>query len=318
MKKLTKEQFIEKAKAIHGDKYDYSKVEYENQQTKVCIICPKHGEFWQTPANHTNIRLKQGCPQCKKNKLSETKLLCNTDVFENLKKIHNDKYDYTKSIYNGMHSKIKIYCKKCHKYFYQEVNSHLRGRGCPYCCNKMLSTSEVIDLFKSVHGSKYDYSKVEYKTMKTKVCIICPKHGEFWQTPYKHFKEKQNCPYCKESHLENEIRILLESYKIKFEYDKTKKWLNKQRLDFYLPDYNIAIECQGIQHFKPSSFSNKSDGEEIFKKVRKLDTLKLQKCKNNKIPILYYTNLKYKTFLGEKVFNSKDLLIKEILNHKYL
>ena len=56
-------KFIEKAKIIHGNRYDYSKVEYVNNSTKVCIICPEHGEFWQTPNNHNTSR--QDCPKCK-------------------------------------------------------------------------------------------------------------------------------------------------------------------------------------------------------------------------------------------------------------
>lgn len=69
MRKLTKEQFIFKAQRVHGDKYDYSKVNYSTNSTKVCIICPKHGEFWQTPANHL---FGKGCKDCKREKLKKT------------------------------------------------------------------------------------------------------------------------------------------------------------------------------------------------------------------------------------------------------
>lgn len=65
-KKLTQEEFIRRAREVHGKKYDYSKVEYKNCETKVCIICPKHGEFWQTPSKHLCDR---GCPKCKSQKL---------------------------------------------------------------------------------------------------------------------------------------------------------------------------------------------------------------------------------------------------------
>ena len=125
MKYLTTEQFIKKAKQIHGDKYDYSKVEYINNHTKVCIICPEHGEFWQTP------------------------------------------------------------------------NSHLNGNGCSSCKGlKKLTTKEFIERAKQVHGNKYDYSKTIYVNKRTKVCIICPEHGEFWQTPHNHVYQKQGCPEC--------------------------------------------------------------------------------------------------------------------------
>ena len=60
-RRLTKEEFIEKARQVHGDKYDYSKVEYKNNKTKICIVCPIHGEFWQRPNDHLNGR---GCDKC--------------------------------------------------------------------------------------------------------------------------------------------------------------------------------------------------------------------------------------------------------------
>ena len=165
---LTSEKFIEKARKIHGDNYDYSKVKYVDNKTKVCIICPQHGEFWQTPANHTNIRLKQGCPKCKFEKLSEIQRMTKEEFISKAVKVHGNKYDYSQVIMNGLHNKVKIYCKKCGKYFYQEANSHLYARGCPNCLNKNLTTSTIVTMFKNVHGNKYDYSKVDYKTMKTK------------------------------------------------------------------------------------------------------------------------------------------------------
>ena len=309
---LGMEEFIKRATFFHGNKYDYSKTELNGVNKKVCIICPKHGEFWQTPNSHISKSNHHGCPKCKSEKLSKEQMLDSNYVFDKVKEVHGDKFDYSESIYKGKHIKMKIKCNNCGNYFWQEPNSHLKGCGCPYCANKFLDTDKIVKMFKEVHGDKYDYSKVEYKTMNTKICIICPKHGEFWQTPYKHLKAKQGCPSCKESHLEEEIRNLLNENKIQFEYDKTQKWLGKQRLDFLLPKYNIAIECQGIQHFKPSSFSSKIDAEENFKKLRKLDELKLKKCKKNGINVLYYTDLGYKTFLKEKIYTDKNELIKTI------
>ena len=314
--KMTTEEFIKKAKEIHGDKYDYSKTKYVDSSTKLCIICPKHGEFYQLPNLHIGKYNKHGCPKCKFEKLSKRQLLSDDEVFKKAREIHGDKYDYSESIYSGKHHKMKIHCNVCGKDFFQEPNSHLSGKGCPHCSNRLLNTNEIVRMFKEVHGDKYDYSKVNYKTMRTKVCIICPIHGEFWQTPEKHLKRKQGCPSCKESHLEEEIRLLLTENNIQFEYDKTKTWLGKQRLDFYLPKYNVAIECQGIQHFKPSAFSNKMDAKENFDKLRTLDKLKLEKCKENNVKVIYYTDLNYKSFLGEKILKDKEKLIKELLSEK--
>ena len=92
-KKLTKEEFIEKAKKIHGDKYDYSKVDYINNRTKVCIICPEHGEFYTRPEVHL-AKNKHGCPMCfyKEQSIRQTKTT--EEFIKEAKEIHGDKYDY--------------------------------------------------------------------------------------------------------------------------------------------------------------------------------------------------------------------------------
>ena len=59
--KLTTEKFIEKARAVHGDTYDYSKTQYVRSMEKVCITCPEHGDFWQVPTSHLR---GVGCPKC--------------------------------------------------------------------------------------------------------------------------------------------------------------------------------------------------------------------------------------------------------------
>ena len=116
-----------------------------------------------------------------------------------------------------------------------------------------LSTEEFIKRAREVHGDKYDYSKVEYVNSRTKICIICPKHGEFWQLPTGHL-DGYGCPFCNERNLEKETREFLTKQNINFEFQKHFDWLGRQSLDFYLPDYNIAIECQGSQHFEPNEF----------------------------------------------------------------
>ena len=287
---LTTEDFIEKAKAIHGNKYDYSKVEYKNNKTKVCIICPKHGEFWQMPANHIHRILMQGCPICKKEKLSLEKLLDKKEVLDRFLKTHGDDYDYSKMIFKGLNAKIEIKCNKCGYVFSQRANSHLRGRGCPKCAGKLIDNKQFIDDAKEVHGNKYDYSKVSYQNAKDKVCIICPKHDEFWQNRDKHIKCKQGCPKCQESHLESQIRCFLEENNINFEYQKRFKWLGKQSLDFYLPDHNIAIECQGEQHFQivDFGFKDKKKAEENFIKIKENDRKKLMLCKEHNVEMIYF------------------------------
>ena len=123
-----KEKFIEEARKIHGDKYDYSKVEYKNIDTKVCIICPKHGEFLQTPYKH--IKNKQNCPKCK------GKVTTLEEFIEESKNIHGEIYDYSKVEFINATKKVCIICKT-HGEFYMTPNSHLSGQGCPKCATEL-------------------------------------------------------------------------------------------------------------------------------------------------------------------------------------
>ena len=284
----TTQEFIEIAKSVHNDKYDYSKTEYINSSTKVRVICPKHGEFWQMPNNHLR---GQGCPICKNEKKSLISTSNTEEFVKKAKQVHGNKYDYSKVKYIDAKTKVCIICP-IHGKFYQTPNSHLMGRGCFECgllsCKpKSLTTEEFIEKARKIHGDKYDYSKVKYVNTYTKICIICPKHGEFWQTPNCHLNGK-GCPLCNESHLERDIRFLFDNNKINYEYRKRNfDWLNGLELDFYLPDYNVAIECQGIQHFIPKSFGGNEKSK--FSKQIELDELKSLKCKNNGVKLIYYS-----------------------------
>ena len=186
-KKLTTEEFVEKAREVHSDKYDYSKVIYKNNKEKVCIICPTHGEFFQI----ANVHLQgSGCPKCIKN------IKLTTDSFiDKSKKVHDNKYDYSKIEYKDSTTKVCIICPE-HGEFYQNAGSHLMGIGCPKCGGVIKSTiGDFVKKAKEIHGNKYDYSKVEYKNRTTKVCVICPEHGEFYQTPHNHLAG-YGCPKC--------------------------------------------------------------------------------------------------------------------------
>ena len=128
-KKKTTNQFIEEAKKIHNDKYDYSKVEYINTETKVCIICKQHGEFWQKPYKHLQ---GQGCIKCAR-ELDSKRKMKNKDFFiEKAQNIHNGKYDYSKVEYKGIKNKSIIICP-IHGEFKQALGNHLEGKGCPIC-----------------------------------------------------------------------------------------------------------------------------------------------------------------------------------------
>ena len=107
MKKLTTQDFIERARKIHGNFYDYSKVDYKGRDINMCIICPIHGEFWQRPNDHLN---GSGCPKCKTNKIISIKKMDKKKFIEKSKKIHGDKYDYSKAEYINSKTKVIIIC----------------------------------------------------------------------------------------------------------------------------------------------------------------------------------------------------------------
>ena len=291
----TTDVFITKCKNKYGDKYDYSKVEYKDNKTKVCIICPEHGEFWQTPNKFLSGR---ACVKCAD---EERRLRKEKSFIERSKEIHNNKYDYSKVKYINNHTKVCIICPE-HGEFWQTPNGHLSGQGCNLCFKPMHNAQSFIEEAKKIHGDKYDYSKVEYKTAKKKVCIICPEHGEFWQTPSAHVSARCGCPSCKESKLELETRKYLTENNINFIFQKRFNWLGLQTLDFYLPERNMAIECQGIQHFEPIDFAGKGKrwANKLFKDNIKRDELKRRLCEENGIKIIY---VDYKEKVKEQLEN---------------
>ena len=305
-KKKTNTEFINESKNVHGDKYDYSKVEYTGANNKVCIICPEHGEFWQKPISH--IR-GNGCPICNpKKKVSEE------DIIKRFITIHGDKYDYSKVEYKNISNKVCIICPE-HGEFWQDPHNHLKGSGCPICGKikqdkkKNILQNEWIKRANEVHNNKYDYSKLVYTGCYNKVCIICPKHGEFWQVANSHLRGS-GCPKCKTSFLEKTVIKFLANHNIDYIHQYYPKFLNDgkghQSLDFYLPEYNVAIECQGVQHYKPVKVFG---GEEQLKKQIELDNKKKKLCKENGVKLLYYST---KENINKNTFSSLKKLLYEI------
>lgn len=257
-----KEEFAKKAAEIHDDKYDYSKIEYVNCKTKVCIICQKHGEFWQTPKAHLT---GQGCPKC-----SGHAKLTTEEFIHKAKEVHGDRYDYSKVEYMNPHTKVCIICPE-HGEIRLLPFDHLRGNKCPKCRGLYKTTNDFIKEAREIHGDKYDYSRTEYVNSNVKVRIICPEHGEFWQLPYHHLSGC-GCPFCNESHLERDTAIALKAEGVQF---KRQSPIGRQRLDFYLPEFNAAIECQGEQHYRPVGYFGR---DKKLAMQKEWDKLKKEKC----------------------------------------
>jgi very-short-patch-repair endonuclease len=283
---LTQDEFLDRAQKIHGDKYDYSKVQYNGIHNDVKIICPIHGEFEQTPNTHLK---GSGCSFCGRLSQSQQKKLTKQEFIDQSREVHGKKYDYSKSDYTKMSDPVKIICP-VHGEFEQTPAAHVRGQGCRECyllTNKS-NSDDFIQKAKKIHGDKFDYSKVEYTRNDEPVSISCKKHGDFLQTPASHLSG-QGCPICKESKGEILVNNILNGYEINFIRQhtfedcvskKNKKFCRKLPFDFYMPSQNIAIEYDGQQHFVPVW------GEESFKNMQRTDKIKNQYCKKNGIKLI--------------------------------
>lgn len=133
-RRLTTEEFIYKAKGVHGDRYDYSLTTYHHSQVRVAIECRKHGFFHQWPYEHLR---GSGCPDCGADDARGTTV----GFIQRATKKHGNRYNYESVVYRHSHSKVMITCT-LHGHFLQTPNNHLAGRGCPDC-GKLISSAAV-------------------------------------------------------------------------------------------------------------------------------------------------------------------------------
>jgi len=254
-KALTTEEFIKKAQKIHGNRYDYSKVNYINAFEKITITCKDHGDFKLSPNNHTRNSKSGNCPKCIR--LKNTK--SNLDYIKEAKSIHGNKYDYSQTNYKGAYSKVTIICK-IHGPFETTAREHTRGTGCYECGlitikEKLSSNLEDFILeARKIHGNKYDYSLVEYLGNKKDVTIICKKHGEFNQSPNGHLSQKQGCPICAR------IEVGLKNRNSREEFIKNAKKIHGNKYDYSLVEYSSNKDKVIIICKEHGQFLQRADG----------------------------------------------------------
>jgi len=261
----------------------------------IIIICPDHGEFQQKISNHLN---GNGCNECSKIKLR------NNNYIDKCNSKFNNKYDYSLVKYINNKQKCEIICPE-HGIFKQTLKDHLRYDGCPYCSGKKMNTELFIKKCNLKHNNFYDYSNVIYRSAFSKIEIICPEHGKFEQMTSIHIFGS-GCPICKSSKGEREIiKLLKESGLVYIHQKKFDDCINITNLvfDFYIPERNLCIEYNGIQHYKPIKYFGGNDGLKITKKR---DNIKNKYCENNKITfkvIKYNENIKNKI---DEILNGKS------------
>ena len=199
-KKLTTQEFVERAIKTHGEAYDYSESEYKTAKDKVKIFCKSHNQFfYQSSTNHLS---GQGCPKCSLIKSAKTRSKTREQFIADCVAVHGDSYDYSDLDYHHAKGKVRIKCKKHNSYFNQKADNHLAGKGCPACGYEKISSLQTSNLDRFlekatlVHGTKYVYDKTVYVTVFKKVTITCRIHGDYEQYPSDHMSG-QGCPKCK-------------------------------------------------------------------------------------------------------------------------
>lgn len=233
--------------------------------------------------------------------------------------IHKNKYDYSKTKYVDSHTPVIIICP-IHKEFIQSPHKHLVGHGCPKCAKNGIKYDEndLIEKFNLVHKNKYDYSNVEYKNAHTKIKIICPIHGEFFQAPYSHL-QGHGCPMCKESigeiiineFLSENNLILNKDYFREYKFDNCRDEF-KLPFDFYIKTKNICIEFQGMQHYTTDFWRYMKNIPyspiERLKYIQKHDDIKRKYCNDNNIKLI---------IIDSRMFSKNNKIDKKLLK-KYL
>lgn len=261
---------------------------YTNTYSKAIYECTKCGYIWSTTP--TSIMQGHGCAKC--SPYISYKLT--TEEFINkAKKVQQNNYDYSNTKYIDSTTNVTIICPE-HGKFEILPNNFIRRGICPKCSikqrgiNSRLSIKEFVEKARKIHGDKYDYSKTQYVNYQEPVTIICPKHGEFIQTPTHHLRGS-GCQKCAQSHGETFIQQYLNSKGIKYiqQYSisvpsnirKSKKIYT----DFYIESLNTIIEYNGKQHYVPIKYFG---GKLAFKSQRKRDNYLRQYCLDNKIKLI--------------------------------
>ena len=280
MFKKTKEEFIRDAIKIHDENYNYSKIIYINNKQKINIFCNNCKKYFlQRPDNHLN---GAKCFNCYGNvKYS------NKEFIDKCNEIHNNKYIYSHTTYNGMTNFIIITCK-IHGDFNQKAHNHFNGQGCVKCSHIIpLNKEKFINKANIIHNNLYDYNLIKINgNNKSKVKIICNKHGVFEKSINGHLTG-QGCPSCKNIYKgEFLLKSILKEFSIEFEYNKKFQECKRKRLlsyDCYLPPFNTCIELDGIQHRSPVK---RFGGDKKFEIQMEIDKIKTNFCKDNNINLI--------------------------------
>ena len=301
--------FIKTSSEIHNNKYNYDKIIFTKGSPLVIITCPTHGDFNQSRYSHLK---GSGCKLCSidsnTNKLKDTV----KDFILKANKVHNNLYDYSKTVYKSSKEHVIIVCST-HGEFLQKPNNHLSGYGCNLCGieksteKQTLTLEEFIERSNKTHSNRYDYSNTVYTNFKTKVSVVCKEHGEFNQKPYDHIQGK-GCSKCSQIVSSEEIEVLkyIRSLKTSYELLPSHRplWLNRKELDIYVPEISLAIEYNG-SIFHHSSKNNSNGFIRNTSKDKNYHFNKWKDCFENKTTLLSIYDFYWKDPIKQDIYKSK-------------
>ena len=308
-KKLTTEEFIERAIIVHGDKYGYDDVEYTGRLYKVKIFCKDHKVYFEQVAKEH--LLGRGCKMCLWESISSN----DNEFVEKANKIHKNLYDYSNVKYVNAKTKVEIICKE-HGSFFQIPNSHLRGAGCPHC-NKLnnvnrnaIKFSDFVKRAINVHGYKYEYEEDTFINGETKMSIFCPTHNvRFQQTPTGHLVGKSGCRLCSTEKFiasntkstEDFIKQAKIKHKNKYSYEKTVYKNSKTSLI-------VTCNIHGDFEILPSTHLSGSGCRKCSIENKVIVVKEEDKVKNTRSDLLnYFTSEEYSSMYrySKKIIESK-------------
>jgi hypothetical protein len=237
---VTLESFIESARKVHGERYDYSKTTYFNSKVKTTVTCRVHGDFTLKPNSHLG---GTGCAQC----YNDRRPMSNEEYIRKATEAHNGKYSYGKTEYTRSTEKVIVTCPE-HGDWEVQAQQHMgRGTGCPCCGGVAPHTNETfINAARDAHGNTYTYGKVKYTNHYGYVTITCKKHGDFEQGAGSHLAGR-GCPTCGSvgpSKAQMQVTDFLSQHIELISEHRLPDSL--KRFDIFVPERNLAIEYNGL------------------------------------------------------------------------
>ena len=314
--KYTNEEFLNLLKEQRNDVEALEK--YDGMNKRILFKCKKCGYEWYSTPNHI-INSKRTCPNC------TGTIKTNERFVKELEKLNPN--IIPKEEYKKNSEKILCKCKVCGNEWKATPNNLLsRKSGCPICAtkkvneNNTLTTEEFFSKAKEKKNINIEILEDEYKGYKHKLNVQCNICGYKWEILPSNILNGNGCPNCRISKLENGIKNILNELKTNYIWQVKKdkfKWLKKQSLDFFLPEQNIIIECQGEQHFNPIKHFGGTN--------RFIDTIERDRRKNNLIKengfkIVYVVDKCFKKFINsnmilEEIYKNDEIIWVETDNY---